>query len=149
MSVFRFIPGRPLSALAAPSRCIRSWICAAAFPPSSTLRTAVRTTCSRWTGSLKTTRLGRQSARPVSPAMYQSRWNIEVFFENSTWCTPLDVMEFRGSIALNRQLVGSLDAGVRPRIAPGPLCAESRARSHKPAMPATVSTESTAIQWSV
>ena len=82
-------------------------------------------------------------------AIYKERWQIELFFENSTWGTPLDVMIFRGSIALNRLLVGSLDACVRPRIAPRPLCAESRARSHKPATPATVSTESTAVQWSV
>jgi hypothetical protein len=81
--------------------------------------------------------------------LYKSRWKVELFFENSTWGTPLDVMIFRGSIALNRPLVGSLDACVRPRIAPRPLCAESRARSHKPAMPATVSTESNAIQWLV
>src|SRR5450432_1364853 len=80
--------------------------------------------------------------------IYKSRWQVELFFENSTWGTPLDVMIFRGSIALNRQLVGSLDVCVRPRIARRPLCAESRARSHKPAMPATVSTESTAKQWS-
>jgi hypothetical protein len=82
-------------------------------------------------------------------AIYKERWQIELFFENSTWGTPLDVMEFQGSIGLNRLLVGSLDACVRPRIAPRPLCSESRARSHKPATPATVSTESTAIQWSV
>jgi hypothetical protein len=81
--------------------------------------------------------------------IYKCRWQIELFFESSTWCTPLDVMEFRGSIALNRALVGSLDGSVRPRIARRPLCAESRARSHKPATPATVSTESTAKQWSV
>ncbi len=82
-------------------------------------------------------------------AIYKERWKIELFFENSTWGTPLDVMIFRGSIALNRPVVGSLDACVRQRIAPRPLCAESRARSHKPATPATVSTESTAVQWSV
>ena len=82
-------------------------------------------------------------------AIYKDRWEIELFFESSTWCTPLDVMEFQGSIALNRPLVGSRDGSVRPRIARRPLCAESRARSHKPATPATVSTESTAKQWSV
>ena len=81
-------------------------------------------------------------------AIYKERWQIELFFENSTWCTPLDVMEFQGSIALNRPLVGSLDDSVRPRIARRPLCAESRARSHRPASPATVSAESTAKQWS-
>jgi hypothetical protein len=82
-------------------------------------------------------------------AIYKERWQVELFFENSTWGTPLDVMIFRGSIALSRPVVGSLDACARQRIAPRPLCAESRARSHKPATPATVSTESTAVQWSV
>ena len=82
-------------------------------------------------------------------AIYKDRWQVELFFESSTWCTPLDVMRFQGSIALNRPLVGSLDGSGRPRIARRPLCAESRARSHKPATPATVSTESTAKQWSV
>jgi Transposase DDE domain/Domain of unknown function (DUF4372) len=81
--------------------------------------------------------------------IHKCRWQVELFFESSTWCTPLDVMKFQGSIALNRPLGGSLDGSVRPRIARRPLCAESRARSHKPATPATVSTESTAIQWSV
>src|SRR6266540_1942331 len=33
--------------------------------------------------------------------IYKSRWQVELFFENSTWCTPLDVMEFQGSVALN------------------------------------------------
>ncbi len=82
-------------------------------------------------------------------AIYKDRWEIELFFENSTWCTPLDVITFRGSIAPNRPLVGSVDAFVRTRIVQRPLCAESRARSHKPATPATVSTESTAKQSSV
>jgi hypothetical protein len=33
--------------------------------------------------------------------IYKCRWQVELFFENSTWCTPLDVMEFQGSVALN------------------------------------------------
>ena len=41
--------------------------------------------------------------------IYKCRWQIELFFETSTWCTPLDVMTFQGSIALNRPLVGSLE----------------------------------------
>jgi len=81
-------------------------------------------------------------------SIYKERWQVELFFDNSTWCTPLDVMRFQGSIALNRPLVGPLNASVRPRIVQRPLCAESRARSHKPATPATVSTESSARQWS-
>ena len=80
--------------------------------------------------------------------IYKSRWQIELFFESSTWCTPLDVMIFQGPIALNRPLVGSLDGSVRPRIARRPLCAVSRAHLHRPASRATVSTESTAKQWS-
>src|SRR6185436_6869448 len=31
-------------------------------------------------------------------AIYKERWQIELFFENSTWRTPLDVMEFQGSV---------------------------------------------------
>ena len=82
-------------------------------------------------------------------AIYKERWKIELFFESSTWCTPLDVMEFRGSTALNRPLVGSLDGSVRPGIARRPRLAVSRVRPHRLASPATVSTESTAKQWSV
>jgi Domain of unknown function (DUF4372)/Transposase DDE domain len=33
--------------------------------------------------------------------VYKCRWQVELFFETSTWCTPLDVMKFQGSIALN------------------------------------------------
>jgi len=33
--------------------------------------------------------------------IYKSRWQVELFFESSTWCTPSDVMEFQGLIALN------------------------------------------------
>jgi hypothetical protein len=80
--------------------------------------------------------------------IYKSRWQVELFFESSTWCTPLDVMEFRGSIALNQLLVGSLDDSVRPRIAPRPRATVSRGHPHRLASPATVSTESTARQWS-
>jgi len=81
--------------------------------------------------------------------IYKCRWQVELFFENSTWCTPLDVMEFQGSIALNRPLAGSLDGSVRPRIARRPRCAVSRVLPHRPASLATVSAESTAKPWSV
>src|SRR6266850_5095598 len=57
--------------------------------------------------------------------IYKARWQIELFFEISTWCTPLDVMKFQGSIALNRPLVGSLDASVRPHIARRRRCVVS------------------------
>src|SRR5207245_777933 len=80
--------------------------------------------------------------------IYKCRWQVELFFESSTWCTPLDVMEFRGSIGLNRPLVGSRDASVRPHIDRRPLCAESMVRPHRSASPATLSSESAAKQWS-
>jgi hypothetical protein len=81
--------------------------------------------------------------------IYKSRWQVELFFESSTWCTPSDVMEFQEPIALNRPLVGSLDGCVRPDIARRLLCAGSKVRSHKLVSPAAVSTESAARQWSV
>ena len=56
-------------------------------------------------------------------AVYKQRWEIELFFESSTWCTPSDAMEFQEPIALNRPLVGSLDASVRPCIVRRLLCA--------------------------
>ena len=80
--------------------------------------------------------------------IYKSRWQVELFFENSTWRTPLDVMEFQGSVALNRPLVGAMAGSVRPRIARRPPCAESTVRPHRPALPATVSLGSTVRQWS-
>jgi Domain of unknown function (DUF4372)/Transposase DDE domain len=80
--------------------------------------------------------------------IYKARWQVELFFESSTWCTPLDVMGFRGSIALNRPLVGSLDGSVRLRIARHPFCVESREHPHRPASLATVLAELAARQWS-
>ena len=89
-------------------------------------------------------RLGFLTNNFLLPALtiariYKCRWQVELFFESSTWCTPLDVMEFQGSIALNRPLVGSLDASVRPRIARRRRCVVSRVRPRRPASPATVS----------
>src|SRR5437867_5018144 len=57
-------------------------------------------------------RLGFLTNNFVLPALtitriYKCRWQVELIFESSTWCTPLDVMTFQGSIALNRPLVGS------------------------------------------
>jgi hypothetical protein len=80
--------------------------------------------------------------------LYKARWQVELFFESSTWCTPLDVMEFRGPIALNRPLVGLLNDSVRPRIAGHPRGTVSRLHPHRPASRLTVSIESTAKQWS-
>ena len=55
--------------------------------------------------------------------IYKGRWQVELFFESSTWCTPSDVMEFQEPIELNRPLVGSLDGSVRSCIVRHLLCA--------------------------
>ena len=80
--------------------------------------------------------------------IYKSRWQVELFFDHSTWRTPLDVMEFQGSVALNRPLVGERAGSVRLGIARPPLSAESRVRPHRPALLATVSLVSSVRQWS-
>jgi hypothetical protein len=98
-------------------------------------------------------RLGFLTNNFVLPALtitkiYKCRWQVELFFDYSTWCTPLDVMEFQGSVALNRPLVGAMAGSVPPRIARPPPRAESRVRPHRPALPATVSLVSIVRQWS-
>src|SRR6266478_1209016 len=35
-------------------------------------------------------------------AIYKDRWQIELFFESSTWCTPSDAMRFQGVTERNR-----------------------------------------------
>ena len=80
--------------------------------------------------------------------IYKQRWQVELFFENSTWCTPSDAMEFQALIVLNRALVGALDDSVRPRIAQPLLCAEPKVHPRRLASPATVSPELAARQWS-
>jgi len=54
--------------------------------------------------------------------IYKCRWQVELFFENSTWCTPSYVMEFPGPVAWNRALVGWWHGPVRPCIARHLLC---------------------------
>ena len=54
--------------------------------------------------------------------VYKQPWAIELFFENSTWCTPSYVMEFPGPVAWNRALVGWWHGPVRPCIARHLLC---------------------------
>lgn len=56
-------------------------------------------------------------------AIYKDRWRVELFFESSTWCTPLYVMELQESFVLNRTLVGVPDVSVRPYIFQRRLCA--------------------------
>ena len=74
--------------------------------------------------------------------VYKERWQIELLFESPTWCTPLDVMEFQESVALNRPWAGSLVGSVQPGIARRPLYAGSRVRPRRAASPANVFAES-------
>ena len=78
--------------------------------------------------------------------IYKQRWQMELFFDNSTWCTPSNAMEFQELIALNRPLVGAQDGPVRPCIARRLLCAESMVRLRRLASPATSSAELAARQ---
>src|SRR5215467_3487218 len=55
--------------------------------------------------------------------LYKCRWQVELFFESSTWCTPSYVMEFQAAAASNRPLLGSLYSSVRLYIAQCLLCA--------------------------
>ncbi len=80
--------------------------------------------------------------------IYKARWQVELFFESSTWRTPSDAMRFQGPTEMSRPLVGSLDRSVSPRIARRPLHAESRVRSRRPGSPTSVSVESVARRWS-
>jgi hypothetical protein len=80
--------------------------------------------------------------------IYKCRWQVELFFENSTWCTPLDVMGFQESTALNRPWAGVLVDSVRPGIARRPLCVESTVRPRRAASLASVFAESAAAQLS-
>ena len=79
-------------------------------------------------------------------AIYRDRWQIELFFESSTWCTPSDVMAIQTSIAPDGLLARSLPASVRSRIARRLLHAESTERRHKPVSPAVALAESAAKQ---
>jgi len=56
-------------------------------------------------------------------AIYKERWQVELFFQSSTWCTPSYVTEFQDPVVLNRPLLGSLYGSVRPYIAQRLLCA--------------------------
>ena len=49
--------------------------------------------------------------------IYKSRWQVELFFENSTWCTPSDVIDSPAAVALDRPLVGLLPNCAEPNIA--------------------------------
>ena len=59
--------------------------------------------------------------------IYRSRWQVELFFESSTWCTPSDVIDFSAAVVRDRSLVGSLSS-VRPCIARRRPCAKPTER---------------------
>ena len=77
---------------------------------------------------------------------YQCRWQVELFFESSTWCTPLNVMGFQEPIALNRSWAGVLVDSARPSIARCLLCVESMVHLRRAALLANVFGESAAAQ---
>ncbi len=79
--------------------------------------------------------------------IYRSRWQVELFFESSTWCTPSDAMEFQGSVVPNCPLAGTSADSVRPGIVQHPLHAGSTVRPGRAAWPAAVSAGSVAEQW--
>ena len=39
-------------------------------------------------------------------AIYKDRWAVELFFENSTWCTPSYVLKFQGPVVWNFPVMG-------------------------------------------
>ena len=81
--------------------------------------------------------------------LYKSRWQVELFSENSTWRTPLDVMGFQESFAWNRPWVGAPGDSAEPGIVRRPLCGGSTVHPRKAALPATAFAESAAAQLSV
>ena len=64
-------------------------------------------------------------------ALYKCRWKIELFFENTTWCTPSYVIEFRRAVGLNRSLMGVLRGFLFLCVARRLLSAVSMERSHR------------------
>ena len=72
-------------------------------------------------------------------AIYKDRWEIELFFESSTWCTPSDVIDSPAAVALDRALVGFGPNFDQPNIARRPPLTEPMARLRRPAVPATAS----------
>jgi hypothetical protein len=79
-------------------------------------------------------------------ALYKSRWQVELFFENTTWCTPPYVIESQRATWLNPPLVGVLPDFLTPCIARRSFSAVSMVRSHRFAWPVIASAES-AERW--
>jgi len=49
--------------------------------------------------------------------IYKQRWQVELFFENTTWCTPSYFIESQRAVLLNSLLAGMLPGFFPPRIA--------------------------------
>jgi hypothetical protein len=75
-------------------------------------------------------------------ALYKSRWQIELFFENTTWCTPSYVIESQRDTVMNRAVMGVLLGSFRRCIARRLLCTRPTVHSHMLASPSNASTES-------
>lgn len=75
-------------------------------------------------------------------AIYRDRWQIELFFDGSTLCTPSDVIDFQGSIALNWGFAGVLHDSGPQHIARRLFYVGSMALQHMLALLAIVSVES-------
>jgi len=78
--------------------------------------------------------------------IYKKRWAVELFFENTTWCTPPYVIESQRATWLNPPLVGVLPDFLTPCIARRSFSAVSMVRSHRFAWPVIASAES-AERW--
>jgi hypothetical protein len=65
-------------------------------------------------------------------ALYRCRWQVELFFEYPTLCTPSDVIESQRSTDLRQRLVGQFGGFGWLPLAPRPFCIKSTARWRTP-----------------
>jgi IS4 transposase len=65
-------------------------------------------------------------------ALYKARWQVELFFEYPTLCTPSDVIESQRSTDLRQRLVGQFGGFGWLPLAPRPFCIKSTARWRTP-----------------
>jgi hypothetical protein len=62
--------------------------------------------------------------------IYKQRWQVELFFENTTWCTPSYVIESQRDTVMNRAVMGVLLGSFRRCIARRLLCTRPTVHSH-------------------
>jgi hypothetical protein len=74
--------------------------------------------------------------------IYKKRWAVELFFENTTWCTPSYVIDSQRDTVMNRAVMGVLLGSFRRCIARRLLCTRPTVHSHMLASPSDASTES-------